>query len=274
MHMQVYTLVKIDLHNAIITADAFDAGRYTELEKSTDLRRLVERSIKEFRLANPEVKTWENWLERAAHDGQELQIIRNESLFRASLSVLDQRVPKAIALALKWHAGQKRKGTQEAYIVHVLDVARIIHRLNWMHPNPTVIAAALCHDLLEDTRCTESEIEEQCGTDVLRMVKAVTNDAELEKNDAWKEKKNKYIDTVRNAGHDAILVAMADKVANMQSLFELHREFGDKAWSFFHRGKEEKIWFEETVCKLFSHEIGERQLVQEYRGLIEEMKKL
>ncbi|MCR5755027.1 MAG: HD domain-containing protein [Acetatifactor sp.] len=76
---------------------------------------------------------------------------------------------RALAFALKQHAGQTRKNG-EPYIVHPISVA------NYLRQNGkslTYQVVGLFHDLLEDTDATEDEIREY-GEDVLEAVKLLT----------------------------------------------------------------------------------------------------
>lgn len=53
--------------------------------------------------------------------------------------------------------GQRRKYTDEPYIVHPREVAEII-RVNIPNHTPEMLAACKGHDLLEDTDCTEEDL--------------------------------------------------------------------------------------------------------------------
>ena len=78
----------------------------------------------------------------------------------------------AHAFAARWHAGQTDKAGRP-YLLHLEDVAQ---RLGEQFPNPPMeeIQAALLHDVLEDTACTEQELSEHFGARVTAIVKALT----------------------------------------------------------------------------------------------------
>jgi len=67
---------------------------------------------------------------------------------------------------------------------------------------------------LEDTDFGEEKLKQELGSEVLEIVKAVTNDDSL----PWEEKKKKYVETVRSGSEGAKAVAGADKIHNLESL--------------------------------------------------------
>ena len=164
------------------------------------------------------------------------------------------------------HWNQNRKGDGLPYILHPLMVALKLIK----HDFPDkVIAAAMTHDVLEDTEYSEEKLRKELGDDVLVIVKAVTNDQSL----PWEEKKKKYVESVRRGSEAAKAVAVADKIHNLESLLLAYEEQGPAVWKRFNRGKEQKIWFENEVLKMLK-ETWWHPLIEEYEKLIQEGKKL
>ncbi len=81
-----------------------------------------------------------------------------------------EMIEKAYRLADASHEGQFRK-TGEAYIEHPLAVAGILVELGM---DSTCIAAAIMHDVVEDTSVTLEEIEKMFNKDVALLVDGVT----------------------------------------------------------------------------------------------------
>jgi GTP pyrophosphokinase len=87
------------------------------------------------------------------------------------LSVEDRvRVQEAFALARREHGDQRRK-SGELFFTHPLTVA---HYLAEYRLDASALAAALLHDIAEDTRVSIPEIEAEFGSEVARLVDAVT----------------------------------------------------------------------------------------------------
>ena len=264
----MYKLVKIDLLDTFIYADIFDDQAYTFIKESENLEEILELAIEGFKIVNPSFKNYKDWAEGAEDGGYELEIFGNgyKSLFRGSMMLLSPRVEIALRMALRHHAGQIRKGDDKQYIIHILEISKLLFGRGGIEVDWEIIAAGLCHDLLEDTDCPELEIEEWCGPEVLRIVKAVTNDSSLE----WEEKKAKYIETVRAGGEKAMIVCLADKIVNLKALLEIYEIEGEKVWKRFNRGKEEKLWFENSVLKMLKENL-EHPLIERYEDLIKEL---
>jgi len=176
------------------------------------------------------------------------------------------RIEQAALLALRAHDGQMRKEGNTPYIIHPFMVALTLTRYGFPE---SVVAAALTHDVLEDTDVGEDELRAAIGDEALAIVKSVTNDDTL----PWEEKKQKYIDTVRASSEDAKAVATADKIHNAQSLISAHERQGKDVWKFFNAGKEKKLWFEEAMLQMLQ-ETWKHPLVTEYAELVEKLKAL
>lgn len=85
-------------------------------------------------------------------------------------------VLNALQFAEWAHRGQTRRFTGEPYFAHCMRVAGAVMRTN---SSPTVVAAALLHDTVEDTDVTIEEIRLHFGDEVGDLVAALTrNDGE------------------------------------------------------------------------------------------------
>ncbi len=175
-------------------------------------------------------------------------------------------VEKAMRIAVRAHTGQTRKDSDLPYISHPFMVALTLMKYDF--PD-TVIAAALVHDVLEDTDFPPEKLREELGEEVFALVQSLTNDDAL----SWEEKKKKYIETVRNGPEGAKAISVADKIHNAESLLIAHAAQGPAIWEHFNRGKEKKMWFEEEMLKMLK-ETWQHPLVDEYERLVAKMKNL
>lgn len=82
---------------------------------------------------------------------------------------------RALIFATTCHAeaGQLRKFTGEPYIVHPIDVAMTLKRFGIV--DEVVLAAAVLHDVVEDTEATLDAVTALFGPDVARLVDQVSN---------------------------------------------------------------------------------------------------
>lgn len=173
-------------------------------------------------------------------------------------------VANATDLIIKYHGDQRRKAGGKPTIVHLLEVSNLIRKGFSEVMTPELIAAGLCHDLLEDTPCTEKEILEACGNNVLQIVQTVSNNQNL----SWEKKKKDYIRRVSKGGRGAQIVCLCDKIANMQSLLEVYKVQKENIWQNFNRGREKKIWFEEACYEMLERALGPDRYVRLYGKMI------
>jgi GTP pyrophosphokinase len=132
-------------------------------------------------------------------------------------------IERAYAKAESAHAGQFRK-SGEPYFTHCVAVAHILAE---MHLDAEAIAAALMHDLIEDTTVTREELRREFGVDVANIVDGVTKlenlpiKAELDKRGRNFNKELEYIRKMALAMGDdvrVIIVKLADRLHNMRTL--------------------------------------------------------
>jgi (p)ppGpp synthase/HD superfamily hydrolase len=172
---------------------------------------------------------------------------------------------KALQLAFAAHEGQKRhEGIP--YVTHPVAVALMLAQRGF---GEEVVAAALCHDVLEDTGVTEGEMRQELGDAVADVVSAVSYDRSL----PWKEQRERYIESVREAGESAMAVSVADKIHNARSLIALHASSGPAMWSRFNATREQKVWFEEAMLVMLK-EAWQHPLVGEYEALVAQLRAL
>jgi hypothetical protein len=137
-------------------------------------------------------------------------------------------VRRAYALAERAHRGQRRKDGQ-AYISHPVRVARLLAGLGYAEE---VLAAALLHDVVEDSPVTLAQVRAAFGERVALLVDCVSEDPALQ-GDA---RKRAYRERVRLAPRDARAICAADKVCNVEDL-RLAAAAGDHvALGRFHGG--------------------------------------
>ena len=116
-------------------------------------------------------------------------------------------VDKAKLFATKAHDGQVRKYTGVPYIVHPIEVSEIVARHNG---SKEMIAAALLHDVVEDTDVTIDEIRNEFGNAVALLVDDLTD---VSKKEDGNREVRKAMDREHTAKASA--AAMAVKAADM-----------------------------------------------------------
>jgi GTP diphosphokinase / guanosine-3',5'-bis(diphosphate) 3'-diphosphatase len=126
-------------------------------------------------------------------------------------------IRKAFDVAMDAHKDQRRK-SGEAYFFHPIAVAKIV--ASEIGLGATAIAAALLHDVVEDTPITVEDIEKMFGAKVAQLVEGLTKISKVQKEmnvSMQAENFRKMLFTL----HDdvrVILIKIADRLHNMQTL--------------------------------------------------------
>ncbi|MBQ8295092.1 MAG: bifunctional (p)ppGpp synthetase/guanosine-3',5'-bis(diphosphate) 3'-pyrophosphohydrolase [Clostridia bacterium] len=123
---------------------------------------------------------------------------------------------KAYNYAETAHANQKR-ASGEPYFIHPCAVADILMELGL---DAATIAAALLHDVIEDTDSTAEDIKREFGDEVLDLVSGVTKLEKIEfksKEDAEAENFRKIFVAMAKDVR-VIIIKLADRLHNMRSL--------------------------------------------------------
>ncbi|MDE7075590.1 MAG: RelA/SpoT family protein, partial [Malacoplasma sp.] len=136
-------------------------------------------------------------------------------------------VKKAYEFAELKHGDQQRK-SGEPYIIHPLETA--IFLAEWKMDIPTIITGLL-HDVLEDTDCTDQEMEKRFGKNILDMVQTVTKVSKISEENRSKERYDKenseyIIRVIMSASSNLrpIIVKIADRMHNMETINHLKKE--------------------------------------------------
>lgn len=174
---------------------------------------------------------------------------------------------RAAKFAIEAHAGTERRGKGYPYVVHVMEAASIVATIT---NDPELLAAALLHDVVEDTDYTPEDIRKEFGDRVASLVVA-ESDVAIEgvpEEESWHARKQAAIDRLAATSHDGKIVAMGDKLSNMRAIARDYDEQGDKLWSIFHTSdpKEHK-WHYEGLAQSLS-ELEGTEAYKEFVELI------
>ena len=135
-----------------------------------------------------------------------------------SLSEVDKKLIRlAFNTAVDAHKDQRRK-SGEAYIFHPIAVAKIV--ASEIGLDATSIAAALLHDVVEDTDFTLNDMERLFGETVARIVDGLTKISQLQ-SDADVSLQAENFRKMLLTLHDdvrVIIIKIADRLHNMQTM--------------------------------------------------------
>ncbi|MCY0892386.1 MAG: bifunctional (p)ppGpp synthetase/guanosine-3',5'-bis(diphosphate) 3'-pyrophosphohydrolase [Acidibacillus sp.] len=160
-------------------------------------------------------------------EGIDLEQPLTDEEAKSALQVLCDKAPyltdddkkllrRAYIYAELHHRGQKRS-SGEAYIMHPVSVAGILAGLKL---DAGTLAAALLHDVVEDTKVTDEEVERQFGQEIARLVDGVTKLKRLR----FETREEQQAENLRKMflamAKDirVALIRLADRLHNMRTL--------------------------------------------------------
>ena len=118
----------------------------------------------------------------------------------------------ALRFASARHAGQHREVDHAPFIVHPLEVARLLR----LDDQPDeIIAAGLIHDVLEKTSTTSASVRRRFGSRIAQVVESVSDDPSL---GDYTSRKRDLRNRVARADADTRAVFAADKIAKVREL--------------------------------------------------------
>jgi (p)ppGpp synthase/HD superfamily hydrolase len=150
-------------------------------------------------------------------------------------------IEKALEVASKGHLGQVRKNTDIPYFTHPVAVGMILMRAGY---RDELVAAGILHDTVEDTLLTLEDIKREFGPKIAEIVAGCS---EPDKSLSWQERKDHTIEFLKTASEEIRIVACADKLHNIKSIFKDYEQLGDSVWSRFNAGKDRQKWYYTTI---------------------------
>jgi len=144
-----------------------------------------------------------------------------KELLKISYQSLNKDDRKLIRLAFNTsvdaHKNQRRK-SGEPYVFHPIAVAKIV--ASKIGLDATCIAAALLHDVIEDTEYDETKIQKLFGKTISKIVVGLTKISKLkkEKNISLQAENFRKMLLTLNDDVRVILIKIADRLHNMQTL--------------------------------------------------------
>lgn len=164
-------------------------------------------------------------------------------------------VARALEFAAVAHGDQTRKGTAIPYVSHLLQVSGLV--LEW-GGDIEQAAAALLHDVVEDTARTLAEVEAAFGPGIAAIVADCTDtepDESHTRKRPWPDRKRSYVEKLRGVGPRSALVIACDKLHNLSTLLtDLGRD-GVATLSRFNAPAPKQLWYFRNVAAALAGQV-------------------
>lgn len=173
----------------------------------------------------------------------------------------------ALELAERAHAGQVRSGSGGmAYIHHPVAVAELLAEHGY---GEETVAAALLHDVVEDSKTTADEIAARFGEPVARLVEALTDDESIV---PYERRKTEHRRRVAEAGGDAPAIYAADKLSNVRVLRRAYANEGEAAGEEFKAPLDVKVAIWEADLDMLRGEPAAPTFVDDLAAELEKLR--
>ncbi len=192
---------------------------------------------------------------------------------------LTGKFTSAIEYARHLHI-ERRKGSGIPYMAHLLGVAALVmgeagHEL--FPVTEDMVVAALLHDAVEDHGGTPRlhDIEANFGANVARMVGGLSDSFSEDSShkESWLDRKQSYLDRLRDEPADVRLISAADKLYNARAMLEDYRVIGPEVWKRFKRGRGDQLWYFDELVKVYKG-FGESRIVDELGRVVDQLREV
>jgi (p)ppGpp synthase/HD superfamily hydrolase len=204
---------------------------------------------------------------------------RSTNLDEAKQLHLSSRFTSAVDYARHIHI-ERRKGTDIPYMAHLLGVAALVMGDAGHTSFPVtedMVIAALLHDAAEDHGglLRLKDIKHNFGSNVARMVKGLSDSLTEDPHNkqSWMERKQAYIQMLRNEPAAVQLISAADKLYNARAILEDYREIGPEVWKRFKRGRREQIRYFDELLAVFKSS-GTNRIVEQLERVVNELREI
>ena len=127
----------------------------------------------------------------------------------------------ALDFCVHHHRGQYRDGTAAVpYACHPVEVMLTLRNIAQIE-NETILAAALLHDCIEDTKATIESVEKAFGKRVADLVSQVTRfeparPPHMTDDEYWKVRTKQLLEEISRMEREALLIKLADRLSNIK----------------------------------------------------------
>ena len=194
--------------------------------------------------------------------------------------MLTDRYKQALQYAAEVHEGHTKKGSDVAYLSHLLSVSALVMENDG---DEDEAIAGLLHDSVEDrgdtyqTRCgakppigraaLKHDIEKLFGARVRDLVMHCTDDEYLPEGkpaqkgsaEEWKTRKKHYLARLATqADAGALRVSCADKLHNARAVLVDYETLGEEVWQRFRtQSKADQLWYYRNLAQILGRRAAE-----------------
>lgn len=160
--------------------------------------------------------------------------------------------------------GMKRKKENIDLVFHSVMVGNMLKNIN---SSEVIVNTGYLHDIIEDTSYTYEDIANKFGKQLADNVSKLSEDKTITN---YKERKQEFINRLKNYDSDLLLVELADKLQNLVSDYELFSKQGKESLPTEGKNYSQTKWFYTSLKDLFNEKLNNNTLLERYNNIYEE----
>lgn len=176
-------------------------------------------------------------------------------------------INQALKTAGLAHNEQFRKGSKIPYILHPMEAGVIAASLSLRdnRVDEEVVAAAILHDVIEDTNLNYQDLSKKFNKRVLDLVKLQSEN----KSNSWQERKEATIGFLKtNKDLSLEIVILADKLSNLRAIYRDYQVLGEELWQRFNvKEKNRHKWYYSSIAEEIK-QLRDTREYQEYKDML------
>lgn len=153
---------------------------------------------------------------------------------------------RALRIAAAAHEGQTRKASGLPYITHPVAVAMLLQQHGFA--DKETLAAALLHDVVEDTAISRADLAGQFPEGVVELVTHLTERKydETGCKRPWEDRKREHLAHIGTAPLTARAITLADKLHNLRTMaYDIDQ--GQELSTRFNASFDRLVWYYEAM---------------------------
>jgi RecA-family ATPase len=91
--------------------------------------------------------------------------------------------------------------------------------------------------------------------------------------ESWLDRKQSYLDRLKDEPADVRLISAADKLYNARAILEDYRVVGPEVWKRFKRGRGDQLWYFDELVKVYKS-FGKSRIVDELERVVAELRRV
>lgn len=159
--------------------------------------------------------------------------------------------------------GLKRKKEDIDLVFHSVMVGNMLKNIGC---SENIVYTGYLHDIIEDTKYSYEDLKERYGKELADNVQKLSENTKILN---YKERKEEFINRLKNYNNNLILVELADKLQNLVSDYSLFLSLGKDALPSEAKTYEEIKWFYTELKKIFNEKLEENSLLERYNNIYE-----